>query len=135
MWLSSPFVYDEWGRGRYRGRQCYRRLFAQNSRLLALIVWQGFMLSHPTGCFTVTRGAVCGRLVSTTVPTTIVYTVCLQLQQPLHLNVIDANDFRNMHVIIRQPDEARGGPRLVFDLCVTDTITQPSYTCHKLPVA
>ena len=32
---------------------------------------------------------------STTVPTTIIYTVCLQLQQPLHLNVIDAYDFHN----------------------------------------
>ena len=61
-------------------------------------------------------------MVPTTVPTTIVYTVCLQLQQLLHLNVIDAYDFHNMHVVIRQP-EARGGPRLVFDLCVTDTIT------------
>ena len=73
-------------------------------------------------------------MVPTTVPTTIVYTVCLQLQQLLHLNVIDAYDFHNMHVVIRQP-ETRGGPRLVFDLCVTDTITHPSYTCHKLPVA
>ena len=61
-------------------------------------------------------------VVPTTVPTTIVYTVCLQLQQLLHLNVIDAYDFHNMHVVIRQP-ETRGGPRLVCDLCVTDTIT------------
>lgn len=61
-------------------------------------------------------------MVPTTVPTTIVYTVCLQLQQLLHLNVIDAYDFHNMHVVIRQP-ETRGGPRLVCDLCVTDTIT------------